>query len=175
MLPQVSAAHRAPLSCFRDVNVRGDRCGNCGWNGTHYTKCLEGNVLCGRVQCVNIQRVPVRQDGETVVQSLVNNQLCWGLEFHLDFDTPDEGSVKDGTSCGTNKVCNNKKNCHCDFGWAPPDCRAEGFGGSVDSGPPPSNRVYGAVVKAVGTLLVLVLISGVVLYKRADIAERIWR
>ncbi|NXX60989.1 ADAM9 protein, partial [Scopus umbretta] len=157
-------AHRAPLSCFREVNVRGDRCGNCGWNGTYYTKCLAENVLCGRVQCANIKRVPVRQDGETVVQTTVNDQLCWGLEFHLASDTPDEGSVKDGTSCGRNKicmnracvsasflnddcrekkcngrgVCNNKKNCHCDFGWAPPDCKLEGFGGSIDSGPPPS-------------------------------------
>lgn len=62
------------------------------------------NILCGRVQCTNIKRVPVRQDGETVVQTFLNNQLCWGLEFHLPFDTPDDGSVKDGTSCGTNKV-----------------------------------------------------------------------
>nr|XP_009941606.1 PREDICTED: disintegrin and metalloproteinase domain-containing protein 9-like [Opisthocomus hoazin] len=163
------AAHRAPLSCFREVNVRGDRCGNCGWNGMCYTKCLEENVLCGRVQCtiINIKRVPVRQDGETVVQTTVNNQLCWGLEFHLAADTPDQGSVKDGTSCGRTKicmnrmcvraaflskdcrekqcngrgVCNNEKNCHCDFGWAPPDCKLEGFGGSVDSGPPPSSNI----------------------------------
>jgi len=56
------------------------------------------------VQCINIKRVPVRQDGETVVQTLLNNQLCWGLEFHLPFDMHDDGSVKDGTSCGTNKV-----------------------------------------------------------------------
>ncbi|XP_010575063.1 PREDICTED: disintegrin and metalloproteinase domain-containing protein 9-like [Haliaeetus leucocephalus] len=162
------AAHRAPLSCFREVNVRGDRCGNCGWNGTYYTKCLEENVLCGRVQCANIKRVPVRQDSETVVQTTMNDQLCWGLEFHLAPDTPDEGSVKDGTSCGRNKicmnrtcvnaaflnsdcrekkcngrgVCNNKKNCHCDFGWAPPDCKLEGFGGSVDSGPPPPSHRF---------------------------------
>ncbi|XP_040514739.1 disintegrin and metalloproteinase domain-containing protein 9 isoform X2 [Gallus gallus] len=195
------AAHRAPLSCFRDVNIRGDRCGNCGWNGTHYTKCLEGNILCGRVQCINIKRVPVRQDGETVVQTLLNNQLCWGLEFHLPFDMHDDGSVKDGTSCGTNKicinrtcvsaaflnsdctvkqchgrgVCNNKNNCHCDVGWAPPDCKAEGFGGSVDSGPPPSYYVYGATVKAVGTLLLFILISGIVLYKRAEIVQYIHR
>ncbi|XP_042678665.1 disintegrin and metalloproteinase domain-containing protein 21-like [Centrocercus urophasianus] len=161
------------------------------------------NILCGRVQCTNIKRVPVRQDGETVVQTFLNNQLCWGLEFHLPFDTPDDGSVKDGTSCGTNKicinrtcvsaaflssvctarkchgkgVCNNKNNCHCDLGWAPPDCRAKGFGGSVDSGPPPSYYAYGAAVKAAGTLLLLSLILGVLLYKRADIAGYIrrWR
>ena len=62
------------------------------------------NILCGRVQCANIKKVPVRQDGETVVQTTVNNELCWGLEFHLPLDTPDDGSVKDGTSCGRNKV-----------------------------------------------------------------------
>ncbi|NXK13540.1 ADAM9 protein, partial [Herpetotheres cachinnans] len=159
----ISSTHRAPPSCFRQVNVRGNQRGNCGWNGTYYTKCLEENVLCGRVQCADAKRVPVRQGGETVVQTTVNDQLCWGLEFHLALDIPDEGSVKDGTSCSRNKicvnrtcvsaafpnndcrekkcngrgVCNNKKNCHCDFGWPPLDCKLEGFGGSVDSGPPP--------------------------------------
>ncbi|KAM9602325.1 disintegrin and metalloproteinase domain-containing protein 20-like [Morphnus guianensis] len=198
------AAHRAPLSCFREVNVRGDRCGNCGWNGTYYTKCLEENVLCGRVQCANIKRVPVRQDGETVVQTTMNDQLCWGLEFHLAPDTPDEGSVKDGTSCGRNKicmnrtcvnaaflnsdcrekkcngrgVCNNKKNCHCDFGWAPPDCKLEGFGGSVDSGPPPPSHMLRAariMGNAAGMLLLLFLVLAFLLHKRVAIAQWIQR
>ncbi|XP_025971106.2 disintegrin and metalloproteinase domain-containing protein 9-like [Dromaius novaehollandiae] len=194
------AAQRAPLSCFREVNVRGDRCGNCGWNGTYYTKCLEENILCGRLQCVNIKRIPVRKDGETVVQTTMNNHLCWGLEFHLPSDTPDDGSVKDGTSCGRNKiclnrtcvsttylnydcteqkcsgrgVCNNNRNCHCDFGWAPPDCKLEGFGGSTDSGPPPSLDLEGVarnMGKTVGVLLLFLLISGILLYKRAEIAQ----
>ncbi|XP_072201056.1 disintegrin and metalloproteinase domain-containing protein 9-like [Excalfactoria chinensis] len=194
------AAHRAPLSCFRHVNVRGDRCGNCGWNGTHYTKCLERNILCGRVQCINIKSVPVRPDGETVVQTFLNNHLCWGLEFHLPFDTPDDGSVKDGTSCGTNKicinrtcvsaaflssdcskqchgrgVCNNKKNCHCNSGWAPPHCKTRGFGGSIDSGPPLSYYPYGIAVKVVASLILFSLVSGLLLYTRDDIAECIQR
>ncbi|XP_037532433.1 disintegrin and metalloproteinase domain-containing protein 9-like [Nematolebias whitei] len=37
--------------------------------------------------------------------------------------------------CSSHGVCNSNKNCHCDVGWAPPDCRYSGHGGSVDSGP----------------------------------------
>ncbi|XP_065601776.1 disintegrin and metalloproteinase domain-containing protein 9-like [Cyrtonyx montezumae] len=210
------AAHRAPLSCFRDVNVRGDRCGNRGWNGTHCTKCQQGDAtIRSRHQSVH----PDRTSGKTLlVKDIATQTVCiqtpsippglgrvseegasragmWGALYRLaqllgfcsKQMTPEicinrtcvSAAFLDSdctaNQCHGRGVCNNKKNCHCDFGWAPPDCRAEGFGGSVDSSPPPSycgERVYGAAVKAVRMLLVLILISGVLLYKRADIAER---
>ncbi|OPJ83296.1 disintegrin and metalloproteinase domain-containing protein 20 [Patagioenas fasciata monilis] len=194
-----TAAQPASFSCFREVNIRGDRCGNCGWNGTYYTKCQEQDVLCGRVQCTNVNRVPIRHDGETVVQTIMNDEICWGLEFHLATDTPDVGSVKDGTSCGRNKicvnrtcvsaafldsdcrerkchergVCNNKNNCHCDFGWRPPFCKLEGFGGSIDSGPPPSLYLLRAVKKFGNAALILLLfffISAFLMYKKNSIS-----
>ncbi|XP_038614275.1 disintegrin and metalloproteinase domain-containing protein 30-like [Tachyglossus aculeatus] len=94
-----------------------------------------------------------------------NNTMCWGTDYHASMHTmriADIGDVKDGSFCGiglicinrtclnvsllnydcepqkcnSKGVCNNKRNCHCDYGWAPPFCEAPGDGGSVDSGPP---------------------------------------
>ncbi|KAL7983132.1 hypothetical protein Chor_010474, partial [Crotalus horridus] len=121
----------------KEMNTRGDRFGNCGKDGSVYRKCLEKDVLCGRVQCVNvgkISRVATRQD---VLQTPVEGATCWGTEFDLGVDVYDLGAVQDGTSCGPDKVCNSNRNCHCSYGWAPPLCTDPGFGGSIDSGPPP--------------------------------------
>jgi hypothetical protein len=79
---------------------------------------------------------------------------------------PDVGEVKDGTECGLEQlcidrkcvnisslkgtcstndcnmrgICNNKQHCHCHFGWDPPNCLKNGSGGSVDSGPPSERK-----------------------------------
>ncbi|CAM2095535.1 unnamed protein product [Caretta caretta] len=131
-------AHLAPLSCFKTVNTKGDRCGNCGGDGLAYKKCQHKDVLCGRLQCVNVKKIPQSNYRGSIVQTPVGNVLCWGTEFSVGMEVVDIGSVRDGTTCGDNKVCNSNRNCHCDFGWAPPDCKYKGFGGSVDSGPPPT-------------------------------------
>ena len=38
--------------------------------------------------------------------------------------------------CSGNGVCNQHMQCHCDMGWAPPNCNKPGLGGSVTSNPP---------------------------------------
>lgn len=87
---------------------------------------------------------------------------CWSMDAYNITDVPDDGDVQSGTFCAPNKVCmeyictgrgvlqyncepqemchgngvcNNFKHCHCDAGFAPPDCSSPGNGGSVDSGP----------------------------------------
>ncbi|NWX13138.1 ADA20 protein, partial [Aegotheles bennettii] len=162
-------ARVAPLDCFKAVNTQGDRFGNCGIrNDSHFTKCSIENILCGRIQCENVKKLPSLDNHVTLVQTPVVGKNCWGLDYHLGMPISDLGAVEDGTPCGNDKicinrtcismpllnydcnmtlchnkgVCNNQKNCHCRYGWAPPYCERKGFGGSVDSGPPPARNIF---------------------------------
>ncbi|KAH0620680.1 hypothetical protein JD844_021358 [Phrynosoma platyrhinos] len=171
--------------CFREVNSQGDRFGNCGINnGTEYKTCKSENILCGRIQCENIDSLPLLQEHSTIVQMHIGNRECWGTDYHSGLEILDIGAVIDGAPCGTDMmciggqcmnvsslnydcnvtkchnrgICNNYKHCHCDYGWAPPDCLHKGYGGSIDSGPPPLKKkskpgsragvIVGAIVAA---------------------------
>uniref|UniRef100_A0A6I8N8H4 ADAM metallopeptidase domain 30 n=1 Tax=Ornithorhynchus anatinus TaxID=9258 RepID=A0A6I8N8H4_ORNAN len=156
----------APLLCYEEVNGYVDRFGNCGLEGNRYRKCAVRDMLCGRVQCVNVKIIPSMPDHTSVIQTHVkaSRTMCWGTDYHAAMHTMrivDIGDVKDGSFCGTGLicinrtclnvsllnydcepqkcnhrgVCNNKRNCHCDYGWAPPFCETPGDGGSIDSGP----------------------------------------
>ncbi|NXL67225.1 ADA20 protein, partial [Chordeiles acutipennis] len=184
-------ARAAPVDCFKAVNTRGDRFGNCGIrNNIHFTKCSIENILCGRIQCENIHRLPFLQNHVTLVQTPVGDKKCWGLDYHIGMPIADMGAVEDGTPCGSDKlcinrtctsisllnydcnaavchnrgVCNNRKNCHCRYGWAPPYCEWEGLGGSVDSGPPPARETFQKAKTGVTVLsLLFVCILGIIL------------
>ncbi|XP_006114496.2 disintegrin and metalloproteinase domain-containing protein 20-like [Pelodiscus sinensis] len=183
------AARAAPESCFKEVNTKGDRFGNCGGDGGEFKfeKCKLENVLCGRVQCVNIKRIPRWEDHTTIIQTPVDNLWCWGTDFHLGMELYDNGVVEDGTKCDTNKicfnhtcvnetqvltsnctakkcsgrgVCNSNGNCHCNNGWAPPNCQFAGFGGSIDSGPPPLTKI--GLFNFIGTILGITIAAAII-------------
>ncbi|XP_040587806.1 disintegrin and metalloproteinase domain-containing protein 26A-like [Mesocricetus auratus] len=152
--------------CYKEMNKRGDRFGNCGNDSFNYRRCADADVLCGRIQCDNVQQIPNRSSHETVLWTHFKHDTCWSIDFHFGMTIEDSGAVRDGTPCGQGKicikrkcvphstlisnctvyfcnmngVCNNKHHCHCDAKWEPPDCNLTGFGGSIDSGPPP--RIY---------------------------------
>ncbi|XP_051025439.1 disintegrin and metalloproteinase domain-containing protein 26A-like [Acomys russatus] len=156
-------ARSANEICYMEMNKRGDRFGNCGNNSYTYRRCNPTDVLCGRIQCENVQKIPQGRSHETVHWTHFQNMMCWSMEYHFGSRLYDSGSVKDGTPCGSHQlcikgscvrksvlhtncseracnmhgICNNKRHCHCRFKWAPPYCLALGFGGSIDSGPPP--------------------------------------
>ncbi|XP_040587914.1 disintegrin and metalloproteinase domain-containing protein 25-like [Mesocricetus auratus] len=157
-------ARSAALRCYREVNTQGDRFGNCGLFRSTYLRCNDSDILCGRVQCENVKAIPTLQGHSTVHWTHLNGVTCWGTDYHFGMTTLDIGHVKDGTDCGPehvcidrkcvsksvwvsdcspetcnrNGVCNNLHHCHCNFGRDPPQCLTNGGGGSVDSGPPPS-------------------------------------
>ncbi|XP_042315818.1 LOW QUALITY PROTEIN: disintegrin and metalloproteinase domain-containing protein 20-like [Sceloporus undulatus] len=161
-----SKARAASENCFREVNAQGDRFGNCGYRHGKYNKCNAENILCGRLQCDNVDEIPSLEEYNTVIQSPIGNGQCWGTAYHSGMEISDIGAVRDGTSCGTDVMCidgkcvnvsllmydcnvtkcnnrglcNTHRHCHCDYGWAPPNCLYKGYGGSTDSGPAPSRK-----------------------------------
>ncbi|XP_029018540.1 disintegrin and metalloproteinase domain-containing protein 9 isoform X2 [Betta splendens] len=157
-----SKAKAAPELCFKNVNSKGDRFGNCGYQNFGYKKCESRNALCGKLQCSNVQTTTVFGIEPSIISTPTAAGKCFGVDFMLGSDVPDPGMVNEGTKCGDNKVCmnfecrsvdvlrydcdvgrkchghgvcNSNRNCHCDDGWEPPFCEARGHGGSVDSGP----------------------------------------
>ncbi|XP_052018617.1 disintegrin and metalloproteinase domain-containing protein 26A-like isoform X2 [Apodemus sylvaticus] len=149
--------------CYMEVNRVGDRFGNCGNDSSKYRRCRLADVLCGRIQCENVRKLPQRRNHETLYYTSFDNITCWTMDYHFGIATADFGAVRDGTACAPDYlcinrkcvstsvlvsncspqlchmqgVCNNKHHCHCNNTWEPPDCLLRGHGGSIDSGPPP--------------------------------------
>ncbi|CAH6787248.1 disintegrin and metalloproteinase domain-containing protein 26A [Phodopus roborovskii] len=190
-------ARSANETCYMEMNKQGDRFGNCGNNSYNYIPCNSSDVLCGRIQCENIIELPHGGNHETVHWTHFNNVTCWTVDYHFGITIPDIGAVRDGTPCGPDYicidrkcvhksvlisncsasqcnmkgVCNNKHHCHCDVKWEPPDCLLSGFGGSIDSGPPPrrlTNSNWGKFLLAFLILFVVLLLSLSVLMKRVQ-------
>ncbi|KAM5311668.1 disintegrin and metalloproteinase domain-containing protein 1-like [Glossophaga mutica] len=160
------SAQSAPENCYISINSKGNRFGNCGRPTSatsRYVKCFDDNVFCGKIVCTNVKWVPSIKLHHTMIQIPHENDFCWSMDAYNITDIPDDGDVHSGTPCAPNKVCmnysctdsavlnydcdparmcggrgvcNNLRHCHCEAGYAPPDCKTIGNGGSVDSGPP---------------------------------------
>ena len=146
------------------INSRGRRFGLCTRDDRflRFRACGANDQKCGRLQCVNVTRLPQLQEGVSLFQSEVSAVWCWGLGIHYSPGITDVSHVRNGTPCASgmfcldnscnatieainydcdHKVCNhrgirsNRKHCHCHAGWKPPLWLSRGEGGSVDSGP----------------------------------------
>ncbi|XP_069622755.1 disintegrin and metalloproteinase domain-containing protein 28-like isoform X1 [Ranitomeya imitator] len=125
--------------CF-SINTEGSLRGHCRQEGERYVPCGIADVKCGLLFCSG------GTDSADIPGYLINFGQCKTLVFN-------KGIVVDGTKCSATNVCINKKctkieeaymtagcqskctghavcdhelECHCEEGWAPPDCTVRG-------------------------------------------------
>ncbi|XP_069474021.1 disintegrin and metalloproteinase domain-containing protein 9 isoform X2 [Ambystoma mexicanum] len=196
-----SKAKSAPEVCFREVNSKGDRFGHCGYHGSGFKTCDIRNSMCGKLQCENVDS-PVFGISPALIQTPIHGTVCWGVDFRLGSDVPDPGMVNEGTKCEEGKicrgyqcvsasvlnydcdiqmkchgrgVCNSNKNCHCDSGWAFPNCEKSGYGGSTDSGPTYNDKdtsLRDGLLVFFFLIVPLILLGAFVFLKRNELKRR---
>ncbi|XP_076742403.1 disintegrin and metalloproteinase domain-containing protein 12 isoform X2 [Maylandia zebra] len=187
--PNATSAPAVCFSSVNKKGNKYGNCGQLT-NGS-YIPCRNSDVHCGRIQCQGGRDRPLLGTNAEILTTRVhfNNSdlVCRGTFFHLGDDVSDPATVAHGTACGRGKaclnqkcqdvsvfgvdecrrkcnghgVCNSNRNCHCEVGWAPPDCRYSGHGGSVDSGPARAPRESDPV--RVALLVIFLFILPVVL------------
>uniref|UniRef100_A0A8C9WCM8 ADAM metallopeptidase domain 15 n=1 Tax=Scleropages formosus TaxID=113540 RepID=A0A8C9WCM8_SCLFO len=121
-------------------------------NGT-FIPCPASDVYCGKIQCLGGNSRPLLGSNAEILTTTVRLSqtatVCHGTSFNLSDDVSDPAMVAEGTPCGPGKVCmaqrcrdvsvlgvedcnrkcsshgvcNSNKNCHCEVGWAPPECK----------------------------------------------------
>ncbi|KAM3914024.1 disintegrin and metalloproteinase domain-containing protein 8 [Leptodactylus fuscus] len=142
-----SEAQVAPDVCFRN-NIQGNKHLHCKKTQNGYEGCRLKDVKCGRMHCIKGAEFPVTNNKYMI--KLYGGQECKVAELPEEEseETGDPGMVPIGTKCGSGMVCfdgkcqdlsvygekncsakcnnkgicNHKRECHCDAGWAPPYC-----------------------------------------------------
>ncbi|KAK4808174.1 hypothetical protein QYF61_001206 [Mycteria americana] len=177
-------AKNAPLACYEEVNSQQDRFGHCGNHPQDgYQPCSWPNLGCGKLVCTYPNRIPFTKVKGAIIYAQVQEHLCVSFDFMRGPTEVDPLLVKEGTKCGPGKVCmngtchphsvlkydcnvqkkchghgvcNNKKNCHCDPGWNPPQCKSRGSaGGSIDSAVGPDHIAKSSALAVLKNWLLL--------------------
>ncbi|XP_043534817.1 disintegrin and metalloproteinase domain-containing protein 8a isoform X2 [Chiloscyllium plagiosum] len=143
--------------CFQQ-NMRGDKYVHCKAFRNGYEACRSKDVKCGKIHCVGGNKFPITQAMYEV--KLPRNKLCRIATLNEKSDSKtDPGLVPLGTKCGDGMVCNHKRECHCDPGWAPPYCLTRNS--SLSTGNAATIIILSVLLPFI---ILLILISGALLY-----------
>ncbi|XP_069618538.1 disintegrin and metalloproteinase domain-containing protein 28-like [Ranitomeya imitator] len=130
--------------CF-SMNTQGAMYGYCRQEGQRYVPCGKADVKCGLLYCSGVTKTP------HLPGYIISFAQCKTFVFN-------KGIVAEGTKCNATNVCINNKctkieeayitagceskctghavcdhelECHCEEGWAPPDCTVRGGSGGL--------------------------------------------
>ncbi|XP_078284487.1 disintegrin and metalloproteinase domain-containing protein 8a [Rhinoraja longicauda] len=181
----------APNVCFQQNEI-GNKYLYCRATSYGHEACRTKDIKCGKMHCVGGSKFPVTQAKYEV--ELNHNLLC--KVATLTDQRPgvaDPGHVATGTKCGhemvcydgqcqslqlygslncsrkcnQHGVCNHQGVCHCDPGWAKPDCAMRKDGLPVSDGV--TIIVVCVLVPFIG---LLILISGGLLYYKGCLMKK---
>ncbi|XP_063749400.1 zinc metalloproteinase-disintegrin-like 8 [Eleginops maclovinus] len=125
--------------CFQ-LNGMGKEDLNCGRDKVSYIPCTTPNLKCGSMFCegggepitgkradYNLEcKLAVDDDETRNINMVPKGTKCGPNKVCLDnrcVDMSVYGKKEDcSKKCNNNGVCNHKKECHCNPGWAPPYC-----------------------------------------------------
>ncbi|KNC31405.1 hypothetical protein FF38_03874, partial [Lucilia cuprina] len=103
--------------CYAQMNVQGQRVGNCGYNrlNSTYIACEEENALCGMLHCRHLnEKLEFGMETAAVLShSFIthdNNIVpCRSALVDLGLQFMDPGLTPNGAKCGDNKMCVDQK------------------------------------------------------------------
>ncbi|TDG97749.1 hypothetical protein EPR50_G00210940 [Perca flavescens] len=174
-----------PDVCF-NLNKRGEEGANCGRNKFGYTPCTEANLKCGSMFCgrggesITGKRaaytvkstecnLAVDDDKTRNIDMVPKGTRCGPNKVCLDNRCVDilvYGKEEDcAKKCNNNGVCNHKRECHCNPGWAPPYCDIQ-----YADLPQGQSGIIAGVCAALSILLVITtVIAGLMCCKKDNV------
>uniref|UniRef100_A0A8C0WE46 Disintegrin and metalloproteinase domain-containing protein 2 n=1 Tax=Castor canadensis TaxID=51338 RepID=A0A8C0WE46_CASCN len=149
--------------CYEELNSKKDVSGNCGITKSGYVQCAPNDWKCGKLICTYESDSLITKTSATTIYANISGKICISLEYDQNDRDKEKMWVKEGTVCDKRKVCrnkacvedtylnydctpetcnnhgvcNNKKHCHCQPTYLPPNCATTDDkwpGGSIDSG-----------------------------------------
>ncbi|CAH3189997.1 unnamed protein product, partial [Porites evermanni] len=100
-----------PDGCYA-FNEKGNARGNCHRQENNvYFKCAPEDKLCGMLHCTNIDEInyPLIGTERSSYWHYYGLTLCKSASVTLAKDVPDPGETLEGTKCGENKLCIDRK------------------------------------------------------------------